>query len=217
VWGREVLHGVVNLPRIDGKEGVAGSIPAGGSTPNQQARPGLVPGLFPARSPSNRHLPEICQSELYVVIRSEPAVGATPSRLWRSLAIRPMTDPRGVLAMALPSVVVNKPIAGCLGQRFAPLGLLALLQLGACPGRHPAARNRRHRHRRGDCSGAGCARRQALTPSADEANASAEPDDPPDKVTLSSSLVPEGVLLLLRRELDAFREGNYVPISNEHY
>ena len=26
--------------------------------------------------------------------------------------------------MALPPVVVNKPIAGCLGQRFAPLGLL---------------------------------------------------------------------------------------------
>ena len=32
VWGREVLHGVVNPPRIDGKDGVAGSIPAGGST-----------------------------------------------------------------------------------------------------------------------------------------------------------------------------------------
>ena len=30
---------------IHGKDGVAGSIPAGGSTPNQQARPGLVPGL----------------------------------------------------------------------------------------------------------------------------------------------------------------------------
>jgi hypothetical protein len=31
-WVREVLCGVVNLPRIDGKDGVAGSIPAGGST-----------------------------------------------------------------------------------------------------------------------------------------------------------------------------------------
>jgi hypothetical protein len=32
VCGCEVLHGVVNRPRIDGKDGVAGSIPAGGST-----------------------------------------------------------------------------------------------------------------------------------------------------------------------------------------
>ena len=28
--------------------------------------------------------------------------------------------------------------------------------------------------------------------------------------------MPEGVLLLLRRELDAFREGNYVPIINKY-
>jgi hypothetical protein len=28
-----------------GKDGVAGSIPAGGSTPNQQHRPGNTPGL----------------------------------------------------------------------------------------------------------------------------------------------------------------------------
>ena len=32
VWAREVLRGVVNHRRIDGKDGVAGSIPAGGST-----------------------------------------------------------------------------------------------------------------------------------------------------------------------------------------
>jgi hypothetical protein len=32
VWGREVLCGGVNDPSIDGKDGVAGSIPAGGST-----------------------------------------------------------------------------------------------------------------------------------------------------------------------------------------
>jgi hypothetical protein len=32
VWRREVPQGVVNSPRIDGKDGVAGSIPAGGST-----------------------------------------------------------------------------------------------------------------------------------------------------------------------------------------
>jgi len=33
VWAREVLRGVVNSPSINGKDGVAGSIPAGGSTP----------------------------------------------------------------------------------------------------------------------------------------------------------------------------------------
>jgi hypothetical protein len=43
---------------IHGKDGVAGSIPAGGSTPNQQDRPGPAPGLLHARSASNRHLPE---------------------------------------------------------------------------------------------------------------------------------------------------------------
>jgi hypothetical protein len=32
VRGREVVGGVVNHRRIDGKDGVAGSIPAGGST-----------------------------------------------------------------------------------------------------------------------------------------------------------------------------------------
>jgi hypothetical protein len=46
---------------IHGKDGVAGSIPAGGSTPNQQLRPGPAPGLFHAQSAPNRHLPVICQ------------------------------------------------------------------------------------------------------------------------------------------------------------
>jgi hypothetical protein len=32
VWAREVLHFVVNHPSIDGKDGVASSIPPGGST-----------------------------------------------------------------------------------------------------------------------------------------------------------------------------------------
>ena len=40
VWAREVLRGVVNSPSINGKDGVAGSSPAGGSTPNQQVRAG---------------------------------------------------------------------------------------------------------------------------------------------------------------------------------
>src|SRR5215211_3829313 len=49
VWGREVLHGVVSPPRIDGKDGVAGSIPAGGSTAAlTSANAGIVhvPGWF---------------------------------------------------------------------------------------------------------------------------------------------------------------------------
>jgi hypothetical protein len=55
---------------IHGKDGVAGSIPAGGSTPNQQLRPGPAPGLSHARSASNHHLPEICQKTLFVVVRA---------------------------------------------------------------------------------------------------------------------------------------------------
>ena len=39
VRARGVLLGGANHPRIDGKDGVAGSIPAGGSTTNQQLRP----------------------------------------------------------------------------------------------------------------------------------------------------------------------------------
>jgi hypothetical protein len=50
-WRHEVPHGVVNHPSIDGKDGVAGSIPAGGSTTNQQLRPGLAPGLSRDREP----------------------------------------------------------------------------------------------------------------------------------------------------------------------
>src|SRR5215211_6642247 len=49
VWPREVLQGVVNHRRIDGKDGVAGSIPAGGST--QALTRGRRPEpLWPTRS-----------------------------------------------------------------------------------------------------------------------------------------------------------------------
>jgi hypothetical protein len=61
VWAREVLRGLVNHPSINGKDGVAGSIPAGGSTPNQQLRPGTTPGLSHAWRAPNRSLPAICQ------------------------------------------------------------------------------------------------------------------------------------------------------------
>jgi hypothetical protein len=77
-------------------------------------------------------LPEICQSELYVVIRSEPAAAATPEP---SLAVigdqaHDVTH-KAYLAMALPPVLVNKPIAGCFGQRFAPLDCCQLLLVSA--------------------------------------------------------------------------------------
>ena len=42
------LHSGVNPRRIDGKDGAAGSIPAGGSTTNQQLRLGSLPGLLHA-------------------------------------------------------------------------------------------------------------------------------------------------------------------------
>jgi hypothetical protein len=61
VWAREALDGGVNARRIDGKDGVAGSIPAGGSTTNQQLRPGPATGLFHTQRALNRHLPAICQ------------------------------------------------------------------------------------------------------------------------------------------------------------
>jgi hypothetical protein len=41
-----VPHGVVNHPRIDGKDGVAGSIPAASSTPKPQARPAAIAAVF---------------------------------------------------------------------------------------------------------------------------------------------------------------------------
>jgi hypothetical protein len=45
----EALRGIVNSPRIDGKDGVAGSIPAEGCTiTKQQARPDTRPGLLHA-------------------------------------------------------------------------------------------------------------------------------------------------------------------------
>src|SRR5215203_3444877 len=51
VWVRVALGGVASPPRIDGKDGVADSIPAGSSTTERQARPGLVPGLaWPERA-----------------------------------------------------------------------------------------------------------------------------------------------------------------------
>jgi hypothetical protein len=86
VWAREVLRGIVNSPRIDGKDGVAGSIPAGGSTTEQQVRPGPAPGLSHTRSGATRHLPEICQKPQYAVVRA-PIVTNGPE--WT-----PMPPPR---------------------------------------------------------------------------------------------------------------------------
>jgi hypothetical protein len=66
VRGRGVRHGVVNRPRIDGKDGVAGSIPAGGSTTTPQLRRVERPGCWALGGPNPR-LPETCQSDLCAV------------------------------------------------------------------------------------------------------------------------------------------------------
>jgi hypothetical protein len=65
-WANAGLHS--GDREIHGKDGVAGSIPAGGSTPNQQLRPGTMPGLLYAESALNHHLPEIYQKTLFVVV-----------------------------------------------------------------------------------------------------------------------------------------------------
>ena len=68
VGAREVLQGVVNSPRIDGKDGVAGSIPAG--TPHQTSSSGRVrPRSVYALRAGGCRLPEICQSDLHTVSR----------------------------------------------------------------------------------------------------------------------------------------------------
>jgi hypothetical protein len=74
VWAHEVVRGVVNLPRIDGKDGVAGSIPAGGSTPNQQLRPGPTPGLFYARRARNAICQRFASGSLTVVVWTRSGV-----------------------------------------------------------------------------------------------------------------------------------------------
>ena len=51
-WVGKVAQGHVNRPRIDGKDGVAGSIPAGGSTRTPQVRPGVAPGLSRDQEPA---------------------------------------------------------------------------------------------------------------------------------------------------------------------
>jgi hypothetical protein len=66
------------FPVSHGKDGVAGSIPAGGSTPNQQLRPGPAPGPLHARSAPNCRLPEICQKTPSAVPRARSVV--TPIR-----------------------------------------------------------------------------------------------------------------------------------------
>src|SRR5215207_9649395 len=70
VWGREVPHGVANPSRIDGQDGVAGSIPAGGATTNQQTRPGLV------------QLRVSCWHMMVARLHDEEPLPCRPSRRW---------------------------------------------------------------------------------------------------------------------------------------
>ena len=65
--------------KIHGKDGVAGSIPAGGSTQNGRSGKVLYPACRIPRA-ANRHLPENCQSDLYAVRRRAPPAHATPRR-----------------------------------------------------------------------------------------------------------------------------------------
>jgi hypothetical protein len=88
---------------IHGKDGVASSILAGGSTPNQQLRRGTSPVCYASRADSCR-LPEICQSDLHTVSRCGPRLGpGQPSPPGAQPPVRP-TRPCG-------------PCAG--GDRFA--------------------------------------------------------------------------------------------------
>jgi hypothetical protein len=80
---REVLHGDANPRRIDGEDGVTGSIPAG--APPQHHRSGRV-RRRPAAGPSafNRCLPELCQLDLIALSRCTveelTVVGPDPPR-----------------------------------------------------------------------------------------------------------------------------------------
>jgi hypothetical protein len=81
-WVGEVVHGDVNPRRIDGKDGVAGSIPAGGSTTDQQVRPGHQPTCRAAKSRQPR-LPESLPVRL---VRSESGCVACQGHSKASLA-----------------------------------------------------------------------------------------------------------------------------------
>jgi hypothetical protein len=113
---------------------------------------------------------------------------------------------------------VARPSAGnrCLPENCQTDWTVVTTAVGACPGRHPLVATG------GIGTGAAIAavlvapRRQALTPwrmnQAPAPSRTIRQTGP----RCRAGLVPEGVLLALRRELDAFREGNYVPIINEH-
>ena len=85
VVAREVLRGVVNPRRIDGKDGVAGSIPAGGSTQTSStgrakhpacSRPGMGSRSgVPSACHSGAHAPPISRfsSRAMAVVTGEPA------------------------------------------------------------------------------------------------------------------------------------------------
>jgi hypothetical protein len=86
--GCELSQGVTNLPRIDGKDGVAGSIPAGGSTPKPAGQVGSSTRPVAGPSAFDRRLPEICQLDLIALsdarsktnsMRTDPDVGPVVS------------------------------------------------------------------------------------------------------------------------------------------
>jgi hypothetical protein len=105
----------------NGKDGVAGSILAGGSPATLQVRPGLVPGLSHAQEPATAVCQRFDSPIRRLCFRCSPAAGATPRRLRRSWAIRPSLDPRGVLGHGLASGAREQANSSCLGQRLGPL------------------------------------------------------------------------------------------------
>ena len=114
VWEREVVQGVVNPPHIDGKDGVAGWIPAGASTPrltscfaaneaaSTQAAGGMavgerIPALLPS-SPSGSNLASrmrMCRTSLRVssLRRQRRATGLRSAARSVPGTVRP--QPRG--------------------------------------------------------------------------------------------------------------------------
>jgi hypothetical protein len=110
------------------RDGVAGSIPAGGSTPKPQGRSGPVPGLFQARRALNRHLPEICQKTPSVVVRTRlvdacylwafAALTASPGarRCYDAHRARGASHHQALRALGNRLVGI---LHGCLAQRVA--------------------------------------------------------------------------------------------------
>jgi hypothetical protein len=84
VWAWRARPGRVNPRCIDGKDRVAGSIPAGGSSTNQQVRLGPATDLSRGQEPATAFAREFA-SPTCALSRDASPVKATPRRPWRQL------------------------------------------------------------------------------------------------------------------------------------